>query len=187
MEYLREWRRDTAKEQGVPAFVVLHDSSLEEICQRRPKFYAELLEISGIGERKAELYGRQILAALERFSGGARSNITLKQIPKPADETARLLAEGRTLEEIAQIRGRQLSTIVSAVAKLVEAGEIEFRVDWVSKEKQSVVEAACARLGLQWLKPLKDVLPPEITYDEIRLVVARLRYAQSQSKADVPA
>ena len=187
MEYLREWRRDTAKEQGVPAFVVLHDSSLEEICQRRPKFYAELLEVSGIGERKAELYGQQILAALERFSGGARSNITLKQIPKPADETARLLAEGRTLEEIAQIRGRQLSTIVSAVAKLVEAGEIEFRADWVSKEKQSVVEAACARLGLQWLKPLKDVLPPEITYDEIRLVVARLRYAQSQRKADVPA
>jgi ATP-dependent DNA helicase RecQ len=187
MEYLREWRRDTAKEQGVPAFVVLHDSSLEEICRRRPRFFAELREVSGIGERKAELYGQKILAALERFSDGARSGIALKKIPKPADETARLLAEGRTLEEIAQIRGRQLSTIVSAVAKLLEAGEIEFRADWIGKEKQSVIEAACAQLGLQWLKPLKDALPPEMTYDEIRLVVARLRYVQSQSKADVPA
>lgn len=186
-EYLREWRRDTAKRQGVPAFVVLHDSSLEEICQRRPKFFAELRQISGIGDRKAELYGQQILDALERFRGGARSSITLKKTPKPADETTRLLAEGRTLEEIAQLRGRQLSTIVSAVAKLVEAGDVQFRVDWVGKEKQSVIEAACARAGLQALKPLKDILPPEITYDEIRLVVARLRREQSVSQADVPA
>jgi Helix-turn-helix domain len=38
-----------------------------------------------------------------------------------------------------------------------------------------VIEAACARLGTQWLKPLKEALPPEITYEEIRLVAARLK------------
>jgi ATP-dependent DNA helicase RecQ len=91
------------------------------------------------------------------------------------------------LEEIAQIRGRQMSTVVNAVAKLVEAGLVEFKEAWVSKEKRSVIEAACAKEGTDFLKPVKDMLPPEITYDEIRLVVARLRREDGLRKADVPA
>ena len=63
-EYLREWRRATAKEQNTPAFVVLHDTTLDEICRVRPRSIAELLRVSGIGERKAELYGAQILVAI---------------------------------------------------------------------------------------------------------------------------
>jgi ATP-dependent DNA helicase RecQ len=62
-EYLREWRRRTAKEQGMPAYVVLHDSSLDEICRSHPGSIGELLNITGIGERKADLYGRGILSA----------------------------------------------------------------------------------------------------------------------------
>ena len=69
-EYLREWRRDTAKAQNTPAFVVMHDTTLDEICRIRPRSNAELLRVSGIGERKAELYGAQILAALKRFEKG---------------------------------------------------------------------------------------------------------------------
>ncbi len=73
-EYLREWRRTKAKEQGVPAFVVLHDTTLEEICRRRPSSIGELLNITGIGERKAEVYGKGILAALARYRGGDRAS-----------------------------------------------------------------------------------------------------------------
>ena len=185
-EYLREWRRSMAKEQNVPAYIVLHDSSLEEICRRPPKLLAELLEIPGIGERKAEVYGEAILNALEKFREGARAGGVERKV-KPADETLRLLSEGRTLEKIAEIRGRQLSTIVNAVANLVEVGQVEFQSAWVSAEKQSVIAAACARVGIDRLKPVKDILPPEITYDEIRLMVGKLRREQRVSKADVPA
>jgi len=184
-EYLREWRRAMAKETSVPAYIVLHDSSLEEICRRQPKFLAELLEIPGIGERKAEVYGQKILNALEIFRRGARASGTESKA-KPADETLRLLGEGRTLEEIAQIRGRQVSTVVSAVASLLETGQVEFQSGWVSKEKQSVIEAACMKLGMERLKPLKDILPPEISYDEIKLVVGKVRRQESLRKA-VPA
>jgi ATP-dependent DNA helicase RecQ len=184
-EYLREWRRAMAKETSVPAYIVLHDSSLEEICRRQPKFLAELLEIPGIGERKAEVYGQKILNALEIFRRGARASGTESKA-KPADETLRLLGEGRTLEEIAQIRGRQVSTVVSAVASLLETGQVEFQSGWVSKEKQSVIEAAGMKLGMERLKPLKDILPPEISYDEIKLVVGKLRRQESLRKA-VPA
>jgi ATP-dependent DNA helicase RecQ len=72
-EFLREWRRETAKQQNVPAFVVMHDTTLGEICRIRPRSLGGLLQISGIGERKAELYGREILDALSRFRGGARA------------------------------------------------------------------------------------------------------------------
>ncbi len=184
-EYLREWRRVMAKEKNVPAYIVLHDSSLEEICRRQPKYFAELLEIPGIGERKAELYGQEIIDALEKFRQGRRAADAERAI-KPGDETLRLLSEDKTLEEIAQTRGRQVSTIVSAVANLLETGQVEFRFDWVSKEKQSVIEAACAKVGMERLKALKDVLPPEITYDEIKLMVGKLRREEMLKKA-IPA
>ncbi len=184
-EYLREWRRSIAKEMNVASFVVLHDSSLDEICRRQPRSVAELLQISGIGERKAATYGREILAALERFRQGERSGGT-QQRTKPAEETLRLLGEGKNLEEIAQIRGRQLSTVMNTVANLLETGQVEFQPCWVSAEKQSVIAAACAKVGFERLKPAKDILPPEITYDEIRLVVGKMR-REMKVKADVPA
>jgi len=186
-EYLREWRRTTAKEQGVPAYVVLHDSSLEEICRMQPKVLAELLQITGIGERKAAAFGRQILDALLRFSKGARAAEPPPKKTAPALETLSLLAAGKSFEEIAQIRGRQVTTVVNAVANLVESGSLEFQQAWIDPTRQSVIEAACGQLGLERLRPLKDALPPEITFDEIRLVVARLRREQDRKKDAVSA
>jgi ATP-dependent DNA helicase RecQ len=83
-EYLREWRRATAKEQGVPAFVVMHDSSLDEMCRKRPGSIAELLDISGFGEHKAALYGQQIFEALARFRAGSRVTVMPDAKARPA-------------------------------------------------------------------------------------------------------
>src|SRR5712691_3760189 len=174
-EYLREWRRETANQQNTPAFIVMHDTTLDEISRIRPRSLRELLQVSGIGERKAELYGQQILDVLRRFEKGSRSSPIPEKKLSPAAETLRLLAEGRTLDEIAAIRGRQRSTIVSMVSDLVERGEVEFQPGWVDQEKQKKIEDVGGRLGLGKLTPLKEALPPEFTYEEIRLVVARLR------------
>ena len=125
-EFMREWRRETANEQNVPAYVVMHDTTLDEICRVRPGSIAGLLHITGIGERKAELYGRQILDALKRFGGGARAAVPDKKI-SPSEETIQLIEEGKTLDEIAVIRGRRRSTIVSMVSDLVERGLLEFQ------------------------------------------------------------
>ncbi|MFZ1142210.1 MAG: RecQ family ATP-dependent DNA helicase [Candidatus Sulfotelmatobacter sp.] len=187
-EYLREWRRITAKEQGMPAYVVLHDSSLDEICRLQPRSLAELLTITGIGERKADLYGQAILSALRRYREGARVAALPEKKTAPALETLQLLAEGKSLEDIARIRGRQIGTVVNAVAGLVEKGELEFRPEWIDRNKLAVIEAACERqdvASLVRLRTLKDALPPEITYDEIRLVVARLRRVASMKKTSI--
>ncbi len=187
---LREWRRMTAKEQSMPAYVVLHDSSLDELCRLKPTSVADLLNITGIGERKADLYGKEILSALRQYREGARATALPEKKTAPALETLQLLTEGKSFEDIARIRGRQISTVVNAVAGLVEKGEVEFRPEWIDRNKLAVIEAACATLGLEKLerlKPLKDALPPEITYDEIRLVVTRLRREANRNRAEIPA
>nr|WP_182114307.1 DNA helicase RecQ [Actinotalea sp. JY-7885] len=63
-EQLRAWRAATAKEQGVPAYVVFHDATLREIATRLPSTLEELGSVSGVGAAKLERYGRTLLAAL---------------------------------------------------------------------------------------------------------------------------
>jgi len=71
-EFLREWRRTTAKRQLVPAYVVMHDSSLDDLCRKLPSSLAALRHVSGFGERKTELYGPGILEALAEFRKQSR-------------------------------------------------------------------------------------------------------------------
>jgi ATP-dependent DNA helicase RecQ len=183
-EYLRAWRRAAAMQRNIPAYVVMHDTSLDELCRVRPHSLGELRGVSGFGDKKTEMYGQGILDALAEFGRGARAAIEEQEKTKPAEETMRLLAEGRTFEEIAKTRGRQLSSVVSLVVGLMEKGELEFQRSWIDVEKQVRIEEACTRLGFERLKPLKDALPPEISYDEIRLVATRLRLEQeNQSEA----
>ncbi len=61
---LRAWRRETANEKGIPAYVILHDATLREIAARRPATLAELGEISGLGTKKLEAYGEDVLAVV---------------------------------------------------------------------------------------------------------------------------
>ncbi|MFE7315343.1 DNA helicase RecQ [Streptomyces sp. NPDC057555] len=63
-ETLRAWRGRTAKEQGVPAYVIFHDATLREIAVTAPTSVAALGSISGVGESKLAKYGEQILEVL---------------------------------------------------------------------------------------------------------------------------
>jgi len=72
-ERLRAWRGDQARSQQVPAYVVLHNSHLEEIARRKPKSVHELGSIKGVGLRRAARYGEELLALVrgeEPTSGG---------------------------------------------------------------------------------------------------------------------
>jgi len=174
-EYLREWRRETAAELGVPAYVVMHDSSLEALCSTRPQTLEQLRGVSGFGDRKTASFGESILAALAAFAQGARAKGNSQKGPKPAEETARLLAQGRSFEEIAQLRGRKLGTVMNLVAEMVERGDLRFEPAWLASEKFAAIQAACQTHGTERLKPIKDALPAEFAYEEIRLVMAHLR------------
>ncbi|GGJ87604.1 ATP-dependent DNA helicase RecQ [Pilimelia anulata] len=63
-ERLRAWRAVTAKEQGVPAYVIFHDATLRQIATELPGDLAALSGISGVGETKLDRYGEGVLGAL---------------------------------------------------------------------------------------------------------------------------
>jgi ATP-dependent DNA helicase RecQ len=61
---LKAWRREEAQRQGVPAYVIFHDTTLQEIAECEPKEPAALAGIPGIGKRKLEQYGAAIVSLL---------------------------------------------------------------------------------------------------------------------------
>ena len=175
-EFLREWRRNTAREKMIAAFVVMHDTTLDELCQKLPKTMKELRAVSGMGEKKCEMYGEEILELFKRFAGGKRASKEWQARPANASlETLELLEQGRTFEEIAQIRGRKVSSVVVLVADLVERGGTPFRESWMGIERHQQIREACALAGVEWMKPIRDALPEEVSYNEIRLVVAEMK------------
>jgi ATP-dependent DNA helicase RecQ len=63
-EKLRQQRALWAKERGVPSFVIFHDATLMDIARKNPTNSNQLLDVSGVGKTKLELYGEQIIALL---------------------------------------------------------------------------------------------------------------------------
>jgi DNA helicase-2/ATP-dependent DNA helicase PcrA len=64
LERLKAWRKSRAKADGVPAYVIFHDKTLEEIAELLPKDWADLASISGVGPTKLERYGDEVLAVV---------------------------------------------------------------------------------------------------------------------------
>jgi ATP-dependent DNA helicase RecQ len=63
-ERLRAWRAATAKELGMPAYVIFHDATLRQIAAESPTTLAQLSTVSGVGENKLAKFGQQVLDTL---------------------------------------------------------------------------------------------------------------------------
>jgi ATP-dependent DNA helicase RecQ len=185
-EWLRQWRRDTAARQGVPAFVVMHDTTLEAVCRQCPSTSAELRSVPGIGERKLETYGRSLLQMIARFKSGARAAARPAILSPTAVETRRMLRQGLSLEEVAHSRKVTVGTVAEMVAQLVEGGEVELPAGFIADEKFRAIEQTCGRLGTERLRPIKDALPDEITFHDIRIVIADLKRRTALRNAATP-
>jgi ATP-dependent DNA helicase RecQ len=68
LQHMREWRRGFARQRGVPAFMILNDASLADLCRKEPDSLGGLLEVIGIGEKKAQSFGKEILTELRNFA-----------------------------------------------------------------------------------------------------------------------
>jgi ATP-dependent DNA helicase RecQ len=93
-EYLRQWRRCAAKERGFAAFVIMHDTTLEELCRQQPSSLEQVRRVPGFGVVKTQTYGPQVIEAINKFRAGARP----EKMSRPAEETIRQLAQGKTLD-----------------------------------------------------------------------------------------
>ncbi|HEY9029168.1 MAG TPA: RQC domain-containing protein [Burkholderiaceae bacterium] len=66
---LRAWRSEVAREHNLPAYIVFNDATLAQMAQQAPSSLDELSGISGVGAKKLEAYGREILRVLEAAAG----------------------------------------------------------------------------------------------------------------------
>jgi ATP-dependent DNA helicase RecQ len=66
---LRAWRSDVARKHGVPAYVVLHDATIDGIAASRPSTSEQLRGIPGIGDKKLERYGHELIALVNAAEG----------------------------------------------------------------------------------------------------------------------
>jgi ATP-dependent DNA helicase RecQ len=67
---LRTWRSEVARKRGVPAYVVLHDSTIDGIATQRPTTLSQLRGIPGIGDKKLEHYGDELIALVKEAAAG---------------------------------------------------------------------------------------------------------------------
>jgi ATP-dependent DNA helicase RecQ len=111
-ERLRSWRSAQAKKQQVPAYVVLHNSHLEEISTRKPSTIHELGAIKGVGLRRAARYGDELLALIhgEEVADGddtAEENTEENGFRSHLEAAERLLKAGQGADAVPEL-GRAL-------------------------------------------------------------------------------
>lgn len=132
-ERFRNLRREIALESEVPAYVIFGDKTLKEFANKLPSSKEQMLEINGVGLVKYEKYGESFLnlskEIKEEFKEKLEQKEPLKKLTKTYLETFELLNEGKSVEEISQIRDLGLSSILGHITVLFEHKKI-------SKEKK---------------------------------------------------
>lgn len=169
-EKLRLLRSEIAKEEDIPAYLVFSDATLKEMERVRPMTEMELLEISGVGQRKLEVYGDAFIDAILEFQAA--------KIKKKGSKTAthqvtyQMLKDGLSIEEICKKRDLKDTTVYSHLAKLALDGEqIDLYkfvdIDMVNRIKQAQIELD----NPEALKPYFEHFEEKVPYFQIRLAL----------------
>jgi len=189
---LKEMRFKIAQASNLPAFVIFHDRTLRAISQRLPRTTSELLAIKGCGEYKVSAYGNQTLEVVRAYlkshpearplsehdgSTAVRPVLEKTSGGSTVEITWRLWEKGMKVDEIARKRGLTPSTITEHLVQLIDEGRSIGLNRILSKGRIALIEKAIDQAGSERLAPIKALLPQDVSYDEISLVVGQ--YVQS--------
>jgi hypothetical protein len=191
-ETLRQWRQQTAAEQGLAHFQVLHQKTLVQIAVQLPDSMKALKKIKGIGPRLAEKYGQALIdmvTAYRREHGiddvslpeTAVTAPQQKTEAKPAvkEDTRKVSFEwfnkGMTTAQIAARRGLATSTIEGHLASFVSKGKLAIS-QVIADERRLAIEETITQMPDASLKGLKTTLGKDYSYGEIQLVMAHLKH-----------
>ena len=160
---LREWRRQTADQAGVPAFHVFSNATMEELARRRPATPDALLEVKGIGPAKLEQYGDAILRLVAEHTDGQTAY-------RPSHYwTWRLLSKGFSPDECQAIRGLGRKTIVDHALRAVEEG-MPVQPEWcLAAELLTALENLVDPAQPPATSSLLPQLPPDTRREEVDL------------------
>ncbi|RRB00847.1 DNA helicase RecQ [Larkinella rosea] len=174
-ERLRVLRKQLADEQNVPPYVVFTDSTLEEMSRVRPTTPEAFRSISGVGDRKLQLFGKRFMEEIAIFlTGQAREGTNLKGATHLL--TYELYQRGLTLDELAEERKLSATTVAMHLIYLAGNGYDVDLAALVDTAERLDIERAIARVGVDnnALKPVFESLNGRYDYTKIRIVAALL-------------
>jgi ATP-dependent DNA helicase RecQ len=184
---LKRWRDLIVEESGLPIYMVVNQNALKEIATYLPFSKKDLVKLSGFGKAKAEKYGDNIVDMVMEYCerNNLESNMDSKEgnpkrerKEKSLEEKTptnilsfNLYKEGKTIPEIAKERNLSTNTIEGHLATFIASKQINID-DFVSNQKQKLIKEAIKIHGTSGTRNLKDNLPEDISYGEIRMVMA---------------
>nr|WP_304131660.1 helix-turn-helix domain-containing protein [Mesonia mobilis] len=168
-EKLRQLRYQIAQEEDIPAYLIFNDATLKEIERERPLSEDDFLKISGVGERKLEVYGDLFMAEIKKFNQQKKKKANTHKV------TLDLYQQGLSVEEIAEKRNLAATTIYSHVAKLYTENKGINILDFVEQATIDQIKKAKAALDSpDGLKPYFEYFKEEIPYYKIRLALSAI-------------
>ncbi len=191
-QHLRELRKQLAEAQGVPPYVIFPDTSLRAMAQQRPQSERHFARIPGVGSRKLEAFFLPFTDAIREYceahnlamdleppeEARERQKETAPRIsagPSTRQTTLDLYKEGYSIEEIANKRNLKLTTIIDHLAELIGEGEDIDVKPLIRPDHYDTIVHALHQVGDERLKPVKELLGDDYSYEEIKLVRAHLR------------
>ena len=172
---LRAKRRELANEQDVPPYVIFSDASLTEMIETLPKNRQQFARISGVGEKKLELYADEFLGVIDRIHVIQEQN---SDLPETVDETLALFKVGFSVEKIAVQRKLKDTTIYGHLAEGIASGAIELTdVVNLSEQEINTIQDEILSLPVEQqaaLKPVYDALDEAYNYGVLRCVRAAM-------------
>ena len=168
LERLRKLRKQIADNQSVAPYVIFADSSLKLMAQVRPKTLAAFTQLSGVNEHKARQYGDIFISTIREFT-------EQHKLPTPLPSQSQMITlqlhqQGLSVAEIASKRSLALRTIHNHLSELMEMNQPVALNKLVTADKQKVIIKALEKIGDEVLKPIKENLGEDYSYEEIRLV-----------------
>jgi ATP-dependent DNA helicase RecQ len=187
-EELRGLRRALAEQRDVPPYIIMSDNTLRELARIRPSSLDKMKLIYGIGDRKLQDFGQQVLEVLQRV---CRARQLPTDVAAPPVELApargfaglsktRALAndlfrQQASIETVVERTGMTRNTVMQYMVEYIRRDK-PARIDaWVRPELYERIATVVERTGGERLKPFFLALEEKVPYDDIRLVVAHLR------------
>jgi ATP-dependent DNA helicase RecQ len=180
-EELRTIRKHIADEYQVPPFIIFGDNSLVEMARYFPQSTESFSKISGVGQKKLELYGDRFIHKIRDFC--SQNNIAEKRIFKSPKVrqikskilqgsalTSTLLLEEIPLEKIAKVVGVTLQTVLSHIER-IKLKDPDFDINYLKPkpERLEEIKKAFIKSEQSMLTPVKEILGNDYSFDEIRL------------------
>lgn len=188
---LKKLRDTICAKKNSPIYMVASSKTLEEMANYLPQTLDQLEQISGFGKAKVASYGADFLHIINEYcaENNLSSNIKAKtpkrkrKEPKAIKtdtkaESFNLYREGKTIAEIAQQRNLSVQTIEGHLTYYVQQGSLKVE-DLVSREKIVLIEPIAREFATESLTALKGKLGSEVSFGEIRLVLASIEHQKS--------